>query len=129
MGELLKENNQDKGKRTVFAVITGIGAGLANGVFGGGGGMIVVPMLLILLKYTTKTAHATAILIILPLSITSGLFYVAFGINVSVIIPVLIGVIVGGVLGALLLKKLSNKWIGIIFSVVMICAGVKMLIF
>lgn len=115
--------------RKLFSVLTGVGAGIANGLFGGGGGMIVVPMLTYLLKYPTKSAHATAILIILPLSIVSGLFYVAFGVRVSVILPVLFGVLAGGVLGAFLLSKLSNKWVSVIFSILMAAAGVKMLFF
>jgi len=121
-------SNQSK-QKNLFAVLCGVGAGVANGLFGGGGGMIVVPMLTGLLKYPTKSAHATAILIILPLSIVSGLFYVAFGIQVKVLLPVLIGVIAGGILGALLLNKISNKWITVIFAVLMAAAGVKMLLF
>lgn len=127
-----KANKREKtfGKKQIYAVITGCVAGLINGLFGGGGGMIVVPMLILLLKYEPQKAHATAILIILPLSIVSGLFYAAFGnLNVTVAIPVGIGVVAGGVLGALLLKKLSSKWLIILFSVVMACAGVKMLFF
>ena len=105
-------------------------AGLINGLFGGGGGMIIVPTLTVLLKRKTQRAHATAILIILPLSILSGLFYAYFGsFDLRVGIPVLIGVTVGGALGALLLSKLSSKWLVIIFTVVMMGAGVKMLFF
>ena len=126
------ENAVTKNKikqKNLFAVLCGVGAGVVNGLFGGGGGMIVVPMLTGLLKYPTKSAHATAILIILPLSIVSGLFYVAFGVQVKVLLPVLTGVIVGGIVGALLLNKISNKWITIIFAFLMAAAGVKMLIF
>ena len=117
-------------KNNVFAVITGAVAGLVNGVFGGGGGMIVVPMLTLLMKREQKKAHATAILIILPLSITSGLFYLAFGnFNLNVGLPVGIGVIVGGIIGELALSKLSSKWVSIIFCVIMALAGFKMLVF
>ena len=127
-----KQNNkvfQNK-KTNLYAVLTGIIAGLVNGIFGGGGGMIVVPMLVHLLKCEQKYAHATAILIILPLSLVSGLFYAAFGnFDLSVGIPAGIGVIAGGIVGALLLSKISSKWLSIIFSVVMAVAGIKMLIF
>ncbi len=117
-------------KNNLFAIITGVVAGLVNGVFGGGGGMIVVPMLTFLLKRKEKNAHATAILIILPLSIVSGLFYVAFGnFNLNAGIPVMIGVVAGGAIGALCLSKLSSKWVAVIFSIIMAAAGVKMLLF
>ena len=117
-------------KKNIFAIITGIIAGLINGVFGGGGGMIVVPMLTNLLGCEQKLAHATAILIILPLSIVSGLFYAAFGnFNLSVGVPTGVGVIIGGIIGALLLKKLSSKVVMVLFSVLMAAAGIKMLFF
>ena len=127
---LAKKTETSENKKVIFAILTGAIAGLINGIFGGGGGMIVVPMLVLLLGCEPKKAHATAILIILPLSVVSGLFYAAFGnLDLSVAIPVGIGVICGGVLGALLLSKLSSKWIIIIFSVVMAAAGIKMLFF
>ena len=114
----------------LYAVLAGAAAGIINGLFGGGGGLIIVPMLVHMLKREQNRAHATAILIILPLSITSGLFYAAFGsVDLAVGIPVSIGVIIGGTVGALLLSKLSSKWVSIIFSVVMAAAGVKMLLF
>jgi uncharacterized membrane protein YfcA len=122
--------DKSKGKQTTYAIITGALAGLINGLFGGGGGMIVVPMITTLLKCPPKKAHATAILIILPLSIVSGLFYLSFGVlNVGVAIPTGIGVIIGGGLGALLLSKISNKWLVIVFSAIMAIAGLKLLIF
>ena len=103
-------------KQNIFAVLTGLSAGLINGLFGGGGGMIVVPMLVSLLKCEPKKAHATALLIILPLSLVSGVFYAAFGtLDFRLGIPITIGVVVGGVFGAFLLSKLSSKWIVVIF--------------
>lgn len=126
----VKKNN--KNKKTTFLLygIIGVSAGLVNGLFGGGGGMIVVPMLIMLLGLEPKRAHATAILIILPLSIVSGLFYAAFGnLQADIAIPVGLGVVAGGVVGAFLLSKISSKWLIIIFSVVMAAAGVKMLFF
>lgn len=122
------KSNTDKSK--FYAVLTGCVAGLVNGVFGGGGGMIVVPMLVMLLKCNPKKAHATTMLIILPLSLVSGLFYSAFGnLNLQVALPVTLGVLVGGIIGAFLLSKLSTRLVVIIFSVAMAAAGIKMLLF
>lgn len=124
-----KKDKSEKGKR-FYAVVAGGVAGIINGLFGGGGGMVVVPMLTLLLNLPPKVSHATAILIILPLSLVSGLFYATFGnLDLTVAIPVIIGVVIGGAGGALLLSKLSSKWIVIIFAVVMATAGVKMLLF
>ncbi len=128
-----KDNEKEKPKvkfEKLKYVITGILAGVANGLFGGGGGMIVVPMLVYVLKTQPKRAHATAIFLILPLCITSGIFYAVFGaFKLSMGLPTLIGVVLGGIVGALLLSKLSSKWIMVIFAVVMAVAGGKMLFF
>lgn len=117
-------------KKNFFAIIGGLVTGFINGLFGGGGGMIIVPLLSIFLGYVSHKAHATAILIILPLSILSGLFYAYFGtLNLNVGFPVSIGVTIGGVVGAFLLSKLSSKWVVLIFSFVMVAAGIKMIFF
>ena len=118
-----------EGKR-IKSIALGMGIGATNALFGGGGGMIVVPILTLALALPVKKAHATAILIILPLSVISTIFYILFGsANFSIILPVGLGVLAGGVLGALLLKKLSSKIAVIIFSALMLAAGVKMLLF
>ena len=125
-----KNTSNISSRQNLYAVMAGGLAGLVNGLFGGGGGMIVVPMLTGLLKRDPKRAHATALMIILPISLVSGLFYAAFGnLQLMVAIPVSIGVSIGGVVGALLLSKLSSKWIIMIFAVVMAAAGIKMLLF
>ncbi len=117
-------------KDKILSVITGSVTGLINGIFGGGGGMIVVPMLTELLKKKKKQAHATAILIILPLSIASGLVYALFsGIKWLTVGEVTLGFIAGGALGALLLRKISATWVQIVFALVMMTAGIKMLAF
>ncbi len=125
-----QKNDNNLRKTRVKAIIGGCVCGLVNGLFGGGGGMIVVPLLSLVIAMPVKKAHATAILIILPLSIVSAFFYLAFGsIDTGVILPVGVGVLGGGILGALLLKKLSSKWVMIIFSFIMAVAGAKMLFF
>ena len=125
----MKKEKTNK-KRSYYGVITGIVSGLVNGVFGGGGGMIVVPMLIKFFCLEPKKAHATALFIILPLSIVSALFYVVSGnLNFQIVFPITLGVILGGIFGALLLSKLSSKVVIIIFSIVMAFAGAKMLLF
>ena len=121
---------QAKRKGVVLKMLTGLLAGLANGLFGGGGGMIVVPSLRYLLKYDAANAHATAIAVILPVSVLSGVFYTAFGnFEWTPVIFTTFGVLIGGIIGAILLKKLSSVPLTVIFSAVMAAAGLKMLLF
>ncbi len=123
-------SEQKERSKKMECVLTGAVAGFINGLFGGGGGMIVVPLLVYFLKMQSKKAHATAILIILPMSIVSGLLYASGkSLDLSVTLPTAIGVTAGGIIGALALNKLSNKWVSVIFSVVMAVAGIKMLLF
>lgn len=119
-----------KSRNTLSEIFVGAVAGTVNGLFGGGGGMIVVPALRFMLKRRVEVAHATAIAVILPLSLLSGIFYALFGsvqpLTAAIVTP---GVTVGGVLGAFLLKRLSAKPVTLIFSFIMAVAGVKMLFF
>lgn len=92
--------------------------------------MIAVPVLELILKNETKTAHATAILIILPLCVASAVVYISSGyFKLKSGLPAGAGVIIGGIIGAVLLAKLNSKTIRIIFAVVMTLVGLKMAIF
>ena len=110
--------------------LTGALAGAVNGFFGGGGGMLVVPSLVMLLKRKPNRAHATALLVILPVTVLSGLIYALFGnFQPAPGIPACIGVVAGGAAGAALLKNVNGKALGRIFAFVILAAGIKSLFF
>ena len=115
-------------KIIILGIISGIFVGFINGFFGGGGGMIVVPVLYYIFKMPEKISHATALFIILPLSIASSIIYIIKGGVLSLnLLYSGIGFIVGGIMGALLLKKLNNKVLRVIFAFIMLVAGIKLL--
>ncbi len=118
------ENEKGKnGKR----ILCGVAVGAANGLFGGGGGMIAVPSLRGA-GLDEKRAHATAILLILPVSLLSFILYAAKGIfDARVHIPTAIGVTLGGWLGAALLQKMPVKTVNFVFAVLQLAAGVFLL--
>ena len=126
-------NNQEKQNYQHTSIwiklITGAIIGFVNGFWGGGGGMICVPLLHNIIKLPEKKAHATTLLIMLPLSISSLVVYLFKG-NLPILDAIKIGVgfVVGGVIGANILKKISNKWLGYVFSIIIIVGGIKMLI-
>ncbi len=102
-------------------------AGFVNGFLGGGGGVIIVALLLAVVKLHQKYAQATALLVILPLTVVSAAVYVIKG-NVDWL-PTLwatLGVVAGGIVGALLLKKIKGNVAKIIFALVLIAGGIKM---
>ena len=112
--------------RPLLSAIFGVAVGAANGLFGGGGGMIAVPAMT-LTGVPSKKAHATAIAIILPLSLISGAVYLAKGAaDPSVILPSCAGVFVGGIVGALMLKKINSRGLSLLFYALMIAAGLKL---
>ena len=110
-------------------LLLGSAVGTANGLFGGGGGMLAVP----LLQKTgmgVQKSHATAILVILPVSLFSFLLYAVRGFyDFSVLVPTALGVTFGGILGAKILKILPMKIISVVFAFLQAFAGVWMLFF
>lgn len=102
--------------------------GVINGFFGGGGGMIVVPLLNKMFKMEQKKAQATALFVILPISLVSTIVYL---VNNSIDFgqgwPVIVGIVLGGIIGAKLLNKLNNKAIKGIFIFFMFAGGIGML--
>lgn len=119
---------EEKTLKNVQRVACGVAVGAANSLFGGGGGMIAVP----LLQKTglmEKRAHATAILLILPISLLSFLLYAMQGFyRPSVLIPTSLGVTAGGFLGAKLLGKMPDKAVRLVFAVLQMAAGVFLLL-
>lgn len=105
-------------------ILCGTLLGGANSLFGGGGGMIAVP-LLVKTGLDEKRAHATAILLILPVSLLSFVLYAVRGFyDPQVLIPTAIGVTFGGLLGAKLLGKLPVKAVNLVFAALQAAAGV-----
>lgn len=114
-------------KNKWIVALAGSLAGFVNGFLGGGGGVIVVSALLAVGGLKQKSAQATALLIILPLTLVSAAVYVFQG-NVMWI-PTFwttIGVVGGGVVGALLLGNIKGNVAKILFAAVLILGGVKM---
>ena len=78
----------------------------------------------------TKKAHATALAVILPITLISALIYLLSGkFDFSTGVPTGVGVVAGGVIGAWLLGKISAKWLTKIFAIVMLIAGLRSLVF
>ena len=114
-------------QRIIYYIFAGAVTGVCNGLFGGGGGMILVPALAFFLGAETKKAHATAIAVILPVSVVSAAIYYSSGNFPSAEgLPVSFGVAVGGIIGAFALGKIKAKGISLLFSALMLVAGVKM---
>jgi hypothetical protein len=117
--------NRKKQKTTI---LSGLAIGAVNGLFGGGGGMIAVPLCESALNCNQKQAHATAIFIIAPVCAVGTIAYIVNGfVNLSVVIPSAIGNVLGGIVGAIFLNKLPTLWVNLLFVLIMVLAGARMI--
>ena len=110
-------------KNTAGKIFCGAATGAANGIFGGGGGMIAVPLLRSL-GLSEKRAHATAISVILPVSLLSFILYAIRGFfDFKIALPTALGGFAGGFLGAKLLSVLPEKIVFLVFTSLQLFAG------
>lgn len=116
-------------KKTVKCLFIGAFTGVVNGLFGSGGGCIAVPCFEKLLGEEEQRAHATAIAVILPLSVISAALYISrVSVDLFSVVFVSLGGIAGGIVGAKLLDKMSGSLLHIIFGITMLAGAVRMIL-
>ena len=124
----IKEDNLTW-KAKMILLFCGAVIGIINGFFGGGGGMICVPILQNVLHLEDKYSHATAIAIIFPISFISAVIYLLSGTLETIpLVTVGSGVVIGGIIGSFLLKWLPPKAIKVIFAIIMLLGGIRLII-
>lgn len=124
----MKIDKQHRARYIKYALI-GLITGTANGLFGSGGGTIAVPAMVLLLGVEDHKAHATAISIILPLTLVSAFFYVSnHYVDWNLTWKVTLGGIAGGYVGARLLNVCPAGLLRKIFGTFMIAAAVRMML-
>lgn len=109
--------------------LIGIIAGIICGLFSTGGGLILVPAFIYLLKTEDKKARGTAVFCILPMVLTSSIFYYKdryFNWKIGILCA--IGGVIGGIIGAKLLKKIPTKYVRILFTIFLFYVSIKMLL-
>jgi len=110
-------------------VLIGLVTGILNGLFGSGGGTVAVPAMERFLGGEDKKAHATAIAVILPLSIVSLFIYKgSVDTDWKTVFAVALGGVAGGYVGAGLLQRISNRWLHIVFGGFMLMAAARMIL-
>ena len=112
-----------KGTKITKKIGVGLFAGIVSGLFSAGGGMIVVPALVHIFKLEDSKARATSVFAILPMVITSGLFYYQKNyIDWNIGIKCAIGGIVGRIYRFKITKKNFRQDIkNIIYCIFNIC--------
>lgn len=110
-----------------WGVLGGLGAGVINGLLGAGGGMVVVP-LLSAMGVQGKKSHATALMVIAPLSAVSAVLYLVQGrVGFADALPWLPGSLLGAYWGSRLMPKIATGWLKLLFGGLMLWGGVRLL--
>lgn len=110
-------------------IVIGLIAGMICGLFASGGGLILVPAFVYLLQMEDKKARGTAVFCILPMVVTSSIFYYKDNyIDWKTGIFCAIGGILGGIVGARLLKKIPTKYVRMLFTIFLFYVSIKMLV-
>lgn len=90
--------------------IIGFIAGIISGLFSTGGGMILVPAFIYLLNINATKARGTSVFCILPMVVTSGIFYYKENfIEWKTAILCAIGGAIGGYIRSEIIKKIARK--------------------
>jgi uncharacterized membrane protein YfcA len=123
------KRKMENGNKYIVSGLIGIFTGIVNGLLGSGGGTIAVPALVHFLGADEHKAHATAILIILPITILSVFFYISNNfVDWNITYKVVLGGMLGGYAGAKLLNICPEKILRKVFGAFMIAAALRMLI-
>ena len=111
-------------------IIVGLFVGFISGMFASGGGILLIPAYIYLFDSTEKEARATAIFCILPMVITTSLFYGKDNlINWNAGFLCAIGGIIGSFIGSKLLNILKAKYLKMIFIIFILYSGIKIVFF
>jgi uncharacterized membrane protein YfcA len=108
--------------------LSGLCAGIVNGLFGAGGGMVLVPLLTTRTDLEEEQIFPSSVAIILPICIIS-LFMSAnvTTLSWSEILPYLLGSTAGGLLAAIFGKKIPTLWLHRTLGLLILWGGVRYL--
>ena len=126
----MKEKNKKELVKILEFVGVGLVAGFVNGFFGAGGGLLLVPMIGAVGGADLKKSHATTLGCVLVMCVASSVVYfVKRQVDFKLWLVCGIGSVIGSLVGTKLLKNLKNNVIDLVFSVVLVVAGVCMIVF
>lgn len=107
----------------------GLAAGIFSGLLGVGGGVIMVPLLVALIHLSQHQAHATSLAAIIPIGAVGALTFALGGeIDLEVAGLLAIGTLLGAPVGALIMSRIMERPLKIMFGVLMIAVGVQLLV-
>ena len=110
--------------------MVGVFGGVINGLFGAGAGLLLVPLITLVSNLDEKKVHATTLACVMFMCVASSVvFLINKQVDFKLTLWCFVGSLAGAILGTFLLQKFKNKIINLIFSGLLISAGVLMIIF
>ena len=92
--------------------------------------MLLVPLFARWLKLKDKTALATSVAVIFPLSLLSAITYaISTDFSVSSALPYVLGGLIGGIIGGKVFTKVSATFLRKLLALFIIYGGVRSLFF
>lgn len=117
------------GKINWKAVLSGTAAGAANGLFGAGGGMLLVPLMRRQKLLEDRELFASAIAIMLPISLVSFVVYYLRGtVDLTAALPYLLGGLAGGLLGGVFYRKVPTTFLHKALGIFILWGGIRLLL-
>ncbi len=120
-----------KSKMPLALLGVGLLSGFLNGLLGAGGGIIVVLAVnkLFNVGEDKNAAFATALCVMLPVSLLSAAMYAARGsMNMTGFGVFIIPAILGGALGGFLLGKLRAVFVKRLFAALVVVSGILLIV-
>ena len=113
----------------ISLIVIGLSAGIISGALGVGGAIIIVPALVYFFGMTQHQAQGTSLAILLfPIGFLAFWNYYKGGyVNFKFAVIVMIAFFIGGYLGSLFSVNIPAKTLKVIFGVLMLLVGLKMI--
>jgi uncharacterized membrane protein YfcA len=116
-------------RRVLKLTAVATAAGLFSGSFGVGGGSVIVPLLILWLAYGEREATGTSLAAIVVIALFAVVGQAFYG-NVDIPKGVLIAVpaVAGVVAGTTIQQRISERVIGLVFSLLLVVVAVEFLV-
>lgn len=110
-------------------VASGVAMGLLSALFGIGGGIILVPILVVGFGYGQQLASGTSLAVMAPIALLGAIRLTKPGLtNWPSGLILGSGAVVGAVVGALVAGRVSGESLRVVFAVLLISLGARMVI-
>jgi uncharacterized membrane protein YfcA len=125
----MSEPAWSEGQRLLRLAAIGTAAGVFSGLFGVGGGTIIVPLLIFWFGYGEREATGTSLAAIIVIGTFAVTGQALYG-NVDVGKGLLIGIPAAGgvVVGAAVQQRLPQRWVSLLFALLLVVIAVELII-